>query len=52
MTTSEYGYEFGTAPGRLHKLAEDLPRIKARLGKLTPPPVGDLPILIGGAARR
>jgi probable F420-dependent oxidoreductase len=40
---TEYGYEFG----------EDLPRIKDRLGKLTPGPVnGSLPILIGGSGEK
>jgi probable F420-dependent oxidoreductase len=48
----EYGYEFGTAPGRLRTLGESLPRIKARLAKLTPPPVGSLPILIGGGGEQ
>jgi len=49
---TEYGYEFGTAIGRLRKLADDLPRIEARLAALTPPPIGDLPILIGGSGEK
>ena len=32
----EYGYEFGTAGGRLRQLGDDLPRMKARLRKAEP----------------
>lgn len=49
---SEYGYEFGTAIGRLHQFEADLDRIRARIGRLTPPPVGKLPILVGGAGEK
>ncbi len=45
----EYGYEFGTAPGRLRQLEADLPRMKDRLAKLNPPPIGPLPLMIGGS---
>jgi probable F420-dependent oxidoreductase len=49
---TEYGYEFGTAIARLHKLRDDLPRLKARLSSLRPAPIGDLPILIGGSGEK
>ena len=45
---TEYGYEFGDAPGRLRALKESLPRIKSRLAKLNPS-AADLPIMIGGS---
>jgi probable F420-dependent oxidoreductase len=49
---AEYGYEFGTARGRLADLERDLPRITDRLSRVVPAPVGPLPILIGGSGRK
>jgi probable F420-dependent oxidoreductase len=48
----EYGYEFGDAPARLRELSRALPRIKARLAKLVPPPLGRMPIMIGGSGEQ
>jgi probable F420-dependent oxidoreductase len=48
----EYGYEFGTAGGRLNDLADSLPRIESRLAKLNPQPVRDIPVLIGGGGEK
>jgi probable F420-dependent oxidoreductase len=49
---TEYGYDFGTAIGRLRKLGDDLPRLKARLAELNPAPIGKLPILVGGSGEK
>ncbi|GAA4548756.1 LLM class F420-dependent oxidoreductase [Amycolatopsis samaneae] len=48
----QYGYEFGTAGGRLDDLAEALPRIEDRLGKLNPAPTRKIPTLIGGGGEK
>ncbi|GAB3422994.1 LLM class F420-dependent oxidoreductase [Flindersiella endophytica] len=49
---TEYGYEFGTAGGRLDQLGEALPRIVSRWEKLNPKPTRDIPILIGGGGEK
>ena len=48
----EYGYEFGTAGGRLDDLAEALPRIESRWAKLNPAPTRKIPTLIGGGGEK
>jgi probable F420-dependent oxidoreductase len=48
----EYGYEFGTAGGRLDDLAEALPRIEKRFGQLNPAPTRKIPVLIGGGGEK
>jgi probable F420-dependent oxidoreductase len=49
---TEYGYEFGTAGGRLNDLGDALPRIEARLAKLNPAPTRKIPVLIGGGGEK
>ena len=49
---AEYGYEFGTAGGRLDDLAQALPRIEARFGRLNPAPTRKIPVLIGGGGEK
>jgi probable F420-dependent oxidoreductase len=48
----EYGFEFGTAGGRLDALAHSLPRIRDRWAVLNPPPTRPIPVLIGGGGER
>jgi probable F420-dependent oxidoreductase len=48
----EYGYPYGTPASRLKDLEASLQRIRARLDRLSPPPLGDLPILIGGGGEK
>jgi probable F420-dependent oxidoreductase len=49
---SEYGYEFGTAGGRLDDLSESLPRIESRWATLNPAPTRKIPVLIGGGGEK
>ncbi|MEU4252686.1 LLM class F420-dependent oxidoreductase [Amycolatopsis sp. NPDC026612] len=47
-----YGYDYGTLRSRMDLFAEGLRRIEHRLANLTPKPVRQIPILIGGAGER
>jgi probable F420-dependent oxidoreductase len=48
----EYGYEFGTAGSRLADLRSALPRIESRLRRLNPPPMREIPVMIGGGGEK
>jgi probable F420-dependent oxidoreductase len=48
----EYGYEFGSAGGRLNKLRDDLPLIESRWARLNPQPTRKIPVLIGGGGEQ
>jgi len=47
-----YGYDFGTTQSRLADLGDALARVRARLAALRPPPLGRLPILVGGSGEK
>lgn len=44
----EYQFEFGTVATRVGALGPGIRRVKARLARLNPQPMGRLPLLIGG----
>ena len=48
----EYGYEFGTAGGRLDALARDLPLVEERWAGLNPAPTRKIPVLVGGGGEK
>jgi probable F420-dependent oxidoreductase len=48
----EYGYPFGTTGARLRDLEHTLVRARWRLRRLNPPPLGPLPVLVGGVGER
>ncbi|GII66833.1 LLM class F420-dependent oxidoreductase [Sphaerisporangium krabiense] len=49
---AEYGYEFRPGPERAEALEGYVERVKARLAKLNPPPLGEIPLMIGGDGKR
>ena len=49
---SVYGYPYPPLGERMRLFAEGLARIKHRFAHLTPPPVRDIPILIGGSGEK
>jgi len=49
---AEYGFDFGSVRTRLAALEPGVIRLKARIAKLNPPPLGSLPLMIGGEGER
>ena len=47
-----YGYEYGTFKTRFDLFDESLLRIENRMAQLNPPPVRDIPVLIGGSGAK
>src|SRR5246127_4259653 len=47
-----YGYDYGTVKSRMDLFAEGLRRIDSRLRLLKPPPVRDIPVLVGGSGEK
>ena len=48
----QYGFEFGSPGQRVQQMADGLPRIRARLAALNPPPVRPIPVLMAGDGPR
>jgi probable F420-dependent oxidoreductase len=48
----EYGYPFGSVAERVSDLEAGVARIRRRLDRLDPPPLGPVPLLIAGSGER
>ncbi len=48
----EYGFDFAPPATRLNDLERTLARVRARVPTLRPPPLGRLPILVGGSGEK
>ena len=47
-----YGYDYGTWKSRFDLFDDGLARVEYRLDNLVPPPIRDIPILIGGSGEK